>query len=157
MPTKDNHSTGDQLLVGTGINGPVPSGLKQAIAALTEKRLTTEETSNNTFVEFVLMSSKGIIDDIVKALLGPDATIKTFIDNFGVDLYEFIGFFVEVGEINTLTGPIIAGEIAPILILRETKIKTVYKTQIIKTQGLLNHDRQAAWIKRDTWENLIGA
>jgi len=109
------------------------------------------------WVVLMLLSSKADVDRAAAAYFGPDkAASETFIAEFGIDLTQFIGHYLEVDVAEAPMGPFVKGRVRPIVSISKDGEK--YRPRVFSHQeGLFNTNTGLAWVSVEDWESLIGA
>jgi len=108
------------------------------------------------WVEFNrLGNDKEIKEAVQKFFSDPGASSESFQLQFGIDLHEFGGYYLETGVVDAPQGPFIPTRITPILVLRQSRSGQSFTPHIFKHDGLLHDRRLLAWVEREAWETHV--
>jgi hypothetical protein len=108
------------------------------------------------YAEFILLNKKDAVQRAVTSYMGdPGATHEDFKNFYRLDLSTFHSFFIEVGLTDSPVGPLIAGKISPILVIRQSQSGQSYTPKIMKCRGFYDTQRETAWIKATEWDTVV--
>lgn len=108
------------------------------------------------YVEFVRLDAPEGVQRAVTSYMGdPNATADQFHQFYGIDLRNFSRFYIEVGLSDSPMGPLVAGKISPILVIRQSQSGQSYNPQILKCSGFYNMKQQLAWAEAAQWDELV--
>jgi hypothetical protein len=108
------------------------------------------------FVEFVRIDTPADAEAVAAAVLGEDYTTKAFEIQFGVNLRDYNGYYVEVSYTDAPRGPITPSQVEPILALRRSRSGQQFRPNVLKVPGYYDQTRKTAWIEAEVWEEYIG-
>ena len=124
-----------------------------------ELMLTDEQEvdpMNNLFprwTEFNRLGNDKEIQEAVRKFFGDArATSENFLTQFGVDLNEFLGYYLESGLVDAPQGPFTPTRITPILVIRQSRSGQSFAPHIFKHEGLLHDSRMLAWVDSEAWD-----
>lgn len=108
------------------------------------------------YVEFVRLDTPEGVQRAVTSYMGdPEATAEQFQRFYGIDLANFSRFYIEVGLSDSPMGPLVAGRISPILVIRQSQSGQSYSPQILKCTGFYDMKQQLAWTEATQWDELV--
>jgi hypothetical protein len=108
------------------------------------------------FVEFMRIDTPKDANQAAACVLGEDYTALAFEHNFGVNLLDYKGYYVEVGCAEAPQGPITPASVEPILVLRKSRSGQQFKPNVLKVTGYYNNSRKTAWVSIEVWEAQLG-
>lgn len=108
------------------------------------------------YVEFLRIRKPEDADMIAQVFLGDGANHLAYTTQFGINLLDYKGFYMEVGYVPAPQGPLMPTTVQPILLLRRTHSGVAFKPQVLKVKGYVNREGRYAWIDAGVWEAELG-
>lgn len=121
-----------------------------------EEKKNEIENGTQAWIEFARIGNARERKAAVRSFFSsPEATTGMFASRFGISLEDFPGFYLEVAVTDAPRGPLMAGVVKPILVLRQSKSGKTFSPHIMQHEGLLDHDQTHAWIRAEEWDDYV--
>lgn len=121
------------------------------------------------FIELVKLQGPEQMDEVARRFFAhkeavvrqdkPDFKVnrKEFMDQFGIDLDKYIGFFMEIGGTPNLRGAYFpTDKVRPIFTIKRSRSGMTWKVVSHSCPGFLNNPMDRAWVEVDDYEEMLG-
>ncbi len=110
---------------------------------------------NQKWVALLQLSTKDDVDRAAAGYFGPGKNGSQFKAEFGIDMNEFRGHYLEVDLAEAPVGPFIRGRVRPIIGIRQ--VDDGFRPHIFSyPNGFINERSGMAWIPAEDWKKLVG-
>ena len=108
------------------------------------------------WVALLKLSEPSDVDRAAEAYFGPGKAAEAFIGEFGIDLREFMHHYLEVDLAQAPIGPVVRGNVRPIVAIRRGDGGKFRAHVFSHDVGFFNDKIGMAWIRAEDWDQLVG-
>jgi hypothetical protein len=109
------------------------------------------------WVILLKLLDEGTCDVVAKHWLNKrTARCREFQQHTGINLTQFIGYYIEAGGESAPTSPILPAKVSPVLLLRRDKTNHVYSPIVTEVNGFFHETLNLAWVRTSRWEEMLG-